>query len=99
MMKSGIDIRLNDKLTGRLHVDSQGDYFVNEANLGGRFGDYSLSHISLDYTLDRTVLTLSVNNLFDTYYEYVYDNSSDGTATIHSPGDGRNLSLSARYSF
>ena len=95
----GLDVALNDQIAARLHLDSQGDFYVNEANLGGRFGDYTLAHLSVDYDVDWAVLSFNANNLFDEYYEYVYDFSSDGTSTIHSPGDGRNFSVSARFSF
>jgi iron complex outermembrane receptor protein len=95
----GITGYISDTITARMHVDSQGDYYVNEANLGGQFGGYTLTNASVDYDASWALLSFSVNNLFDEYYEYVFDFSSDGSYTIHSPGDGRNFSVSAKFSF
>ncbi|WP_440905386.1 TonB-dependent receptor [Catenovulum sp. SX2] len=95
----GIDAYITDQFKASLHIDSQGDYYVNEANEGGQYGDYTLAHMSFNYTLDNLDISLNLNNLFDQYYEYVYDFSSDGSGTIHSPGDGRNASISARFTF
>lgn len=92
----GFDAALNERATARVHLDAQGDYYVNEANLGGKFGDYSLVHASVDYEFNWGLVSLNANNIFDEYYEYVFDFSADGTATIHSPGDGRNYSVSVR---
>lgn len=83
----------------RAHVDSQGDYFVNEANLGGSFGGYTLAAVSAAWDWRQWRLGLQVNNLFDEYHEYVFDFSEDGTDTIHSPGDGRSVSLSIGRQF
>ncbi|MEL6188596.1 MAG: hypothetical protein AAFU79_28585 [Myxococcota bacterium] len=35
-----------------------------------------------------------MNNVFDDFYEYVFDFSDDGTFTIHSPGAGVNATVS-----
>jgi iron complex outermembrane recepter protein len=83
----------------RAHVDGQGDYFVNEANLGGSFGGYTLAGISATYQWRRWRFGLQVNNLFDDYHEYVFDFSTDGSDTIHSPGDGRSVSFSVGCRF
>ena len=93
----GIDAFVTEEITARLHVDAQGDYFVNEANVGGEFGGYTITSLSVDYKLDWGTLNLGVNNLFDEYHEYVYDLTMDGSDTIHSAGDGRNYSVSVRF--
>lgn len=95
----GISVDASDRLTMRAHIDHQGDYFVNEANLGGRFGAYTLAHASLDYRFDWGTLGLQATNLFDRYYEYVFDFSVDGSGTVHSPGDGRALGVSLKFDF
>ncbi len=99
----GLNFQASEAWNLRLHLDRQGDYFVNEANLGGQFGDYSLLHANIDYLTEiagvATKFSLQANNLTDRYHEYVFDFSANGTDTIHSPGDGRSLSLSAGFKF
>jgi len=95
----GVSRDFGEKWTARAHIDGQGSYYVNEKNLGGRFGSYSLVNIGMDYKAKWGLVTLQINNLFDRYYEYVFDFSDDGTFTIHSPGDGLNATLSYTYGF
>lgn len=95
----GLNVFVSDRLTTRLHWNSQGDYYVNEANLGGKFGGYSLLGFSADYRFDWGGLKLQLNNLTDEYFEYVFDQSSDGSDTLHSPGDGRHASLTVTMVF
>jgi len=95
----GLSVRATDALTARVHLDRQGDYFVNEANLGGQFGGFTLLHASIEQRFGWGVLALQVNNLTDRYHEYVFDFSENGSNTIHSPGDGRNATLSATLEF
>ncbi len=93
----GLDLALTEHLSSKLHVDSQGDYYVNEANTGGKYGDYTLVGATFRYTTTWGAIDLQVNNLFDKYAEYVYDFTQTGTDTIHSPIDGRSISLSATW--
>ena len=95
----GASLQATPQLTFRVRVDSQGDYFVNEANTGGEFGDYTLAALSASYRWKQWDFGLQVNNLFDEYHEYVFDFSTDGSDTIHSPGDGRNVALSIGLRF
>lgn len=44
-----------------IHVDAQGDAFVNEANLGGELGDFILAHATLHHETRRGVWGLEVN--------------------------------------
>jgi iron complex outermembrane receptor protein len=93
----GLRLDATDTISARLHVDHQGDYPVNEANLGGNYGGFTLAHASIDWRLSNVTLGLQATNLFDRRYEYVFDQSENGSGTIHSPGDGRAFSVSARY--
>ena len=95
----GASYDFSSKLTGRLVLDGQGDYYINENNLGGKFGDYTIIGLGIDYKLKHGKLSLQLNNITDEDYEYVFDFSSDGSFSIHSPGDGRNASLSYTISF
>jgi iron complex outermembrane receptor protein len=85
------------QLTARVHIDAQGDYYINEANLGGRYGGYTLVGAVLVYEQPWGDISLQGNNLFDRYYEYVYDFGQTGAESVHSPGDGRNVSLSVSW--
>lgn len=96
---AGASYQFTPEFSARLVVDGQGNYYINENNLGGKFGDYSLLSLGFDYELPKGRLSLQVNNLLDREYEYVYDFSSDGTSSIHSPGDGINASLSYTVGF
>ncbi len=87
-------------LTWRVHLDSQSGSYVNEENIGGKYGHYNLVNTSLDYATSWGNINVQVNNLFNEYYEYVYDQGSPGTLdTIHSPGNGINASVSVAYHF
>ncbi len=95
----GGSYHITESLTARLHVDGQGSYFVNENNQGGTFGGYTLVNAGIDYEKDWGRLSLQLNNLLDRDFEYVFDFGDTGAATIHSPGDGINASLSYTYEF
>jgi iron complex outermembrane recepter protein len=95
----GLQYNHSDKLVARVHVDSQGAYYVNEANVGGRFGAYTLTNANIDYNTSWGKLSLQANNIFDEFYEYVFDFGNSGIDTIHSPGAGRNFTLTATLDF
>lgn len=96
----GMEYYITTDFSLRTHIDSQGNYYVNEANAGGKFGGYTLLNMSLDYALPWGNLNLQVNNLNDDYFEYVYDlGTAEAPDTIHSPGSGRNISASISYEF
>ena len=90
---------ITDNFFASVHVDGQGSYYVNELNLGGKFGDYMLAHANAGFQTETDRIEVQVNNIFDSFYEYVFDVSSDGTATIHSPGAGINASVSYTRTF
>lgn len=91
----GLNYQATPRLITRIHLDAQGDYFVNEANAGGEYGDFTILSLSADYDLGWGTVKAQLNNLTDEYFEYVYDFSTDGSGPIiHSPGDGINGSLS-----
>jgi iron complex outermembrane receptor protein len=53
----------------------------------------------LDWRFGKATLGLQATNLFDRYYEYVFDFSENGTGTVHSPGDGRAFGVSLQYAW
>ena len=96
----GSTYAITENLTWRLHYDMQGDYYINEANVGGKFGGYKLMNSNLEYKTSWGGVNFQVNNLFDEQYEYVFDFTSDASGTtIHAPGDGLNMNLSVNYDF
>ncbi len=93
----GMNYRISSALSAKLHLDSQGSYYINEANLGGKFGDYTLLGVALNYAATWGDIGLQINNVFDEYLEYVYDFGQTGAESIYSPGDGVNASLSVSW--
>jgi len=96
---AGVSYDFTSDLSARLVLDGQGDYYINENNLGGKFGDYNIVSLGVDYKLKVGRISLQANNLTDEDYEYVYDFSPDGSFSIHSPGDGINGSISYTVEF
>lgn len=97
----GLQYSHHDKLVARIHVDRQGAYYLNEANIGGKYGAYTLTNANVDYKTNWGKVSLQANNIFDKFYEYVFDQSADSALvdSIHSPGAGRNFTLSATMDF
>lgn len=93
----GLNYQVTPQFITRIHLDAQGDYYVNEANEGGQYGDYAILNMSADYETKWGKIKLQINNLTNEFYQYVFDFSDDGTATIHSPGDGINGSVSISW--
>jgi iron complex outermembrane receptor protein len=87
--KIGVDVRPVRNLTTSISASMQDDYYLTTANTGERFGDYFLVNLDMTYRLWKIILGAHVNNLFDSYYEYVWD---DGTTTLHAPGSGASYS-------
>jgi iron complex outermembrane recepter protein len=97
----GLQFTPSSDWVARLHVDRQGAYYVNESNNGGKYGAYTLTNANIDYKTDWGRVSLLANNIFDKYYEYVYDFSSSGALNQlnFAPGAGRNFMLTATVDF
>ena len=97
----GLQFVPNADWIARVHVDSQGDYYINESNLGGKYGGYTLTNANIDYKTSWGRVSLLANNIFDRYYEYVFDFNSNGSAggVNFAPGAGRNFMLTATVDF
>ncbi len=95
----GLNYHVTDNFIARIHVDAQGDYHINEANVGGQFGDFTLLNASADYDAGWGVIKFQLNNITDEYYEYAFDFGNDADFTIHSPGAGINGSVSVNWNF
>lgn len=95
----GLQFTPNSQWIARVHVDRQGAYYVNENNIGGKYGAYTLTNANVDYKTNWGRVSILANNLFDEYYEYVYDFSSNATNLNFSPGAGRNVMVTATLDF
>lgn len=97
----GLQFVPNPDWIARLHIDRQGAYYVNESNQGGKYGAYTLTNANIDYKTNWGRVSLLANNIFDKYYEYVYDFSSTGALSQlnFAPGAGRNFMLTATVDF
>ena len=95
----GLNYQITPRLVARVHLDAQGDYYINEANTGGKFGGYALLSASADYEIGPATVKFQLNNITDQYYEYVFDFGNDASFTVHSPGDGVNGSVSVNWRF
>lgn len=77
------------KLKSSLWTTGQSSYYVDEANKKGKFGEYALLNLDIGYQVNKLVdLQFQVKNLTDTYWEYVWYNTT-ANQTAHAPGDGR----------
>jgi iron complex outermembrane receptor protein len=97
----GLQYTHDDRLVARVHIDRQGAYNLNEANIGGKYGAYTLVNANMDYKTDWGKVSIQANNIFDKFYEYVFDQSTNSALvdSLHSPGAGRNFTLSATMDF
>jgi iron complex outermembrane recepter protein len=97
----GLQFTPDSDWIARLHIDRQGAYYINESNNGGKYGAYTLTNANIDYKTNWGRVSLLANNIFDKYYEYVYDFSSTGATNQlnFAPGAGRNFMLTATVDF
>ncbi len=96
VFSGGIDYQVTPELKTSLWTTGQGDYYTDDANNAGQFGEYALLNLDIGYQVNKYVdLQFQAKNLTDTYWEYVWYNNArdrDGNRvnqTAHSPGDGR----------
>jgi iron complex outermembrane receptor protein len=86
----GVNYQINTHWKISLFNTTQSDSYISNNNSLGKFGDYSLTELRLDYETGDHTVGLQVTNLFDEYYEYVWFDSD----TLHSPGDERAANVS-----
>lgn len=87
VFSGGIDYQVTPELKTSLWTTGQGDYYPDNANTMGQFGEYALLNLDIGYQVNKYVdLQFQAKNLTDTYWEYVWDNAP---ITMHAPGDGR----------
>ena len=93
----GIDWSPMKALTISISGRGQSAYYLTSANAEGRWGQSTVLDASANYRLnDRIDFGVSLKNIGDSYYEYVW---WDGAQTLHSPANGRNVTASLRLRF
>lgn len=97
LWSGGIDWSPTEALSVLISGRGQSSYHLTSANAEGKWGQMTVFDASLFYKLNEQVeLGLTVKNLGDAYYEYVW---WDGAQTLHSPANSRNVTASARLRF
>lgn len=92
LFSAGIDYQITPALKSSLWTSGQGNFFVDQANAVGKFGEYSLLNLDLGYQVHKNVdLQFQAKNLADTHRDYVWYDESYGTGyrqPLFSPADG-----------
>lgn len=107
LVKGGVDLRPVKNLTASLSVSAQGDYHTinpesysaaNIPTIDRRFGAYELADLDVTYAWTALTLGVHVKNIFDRYYEYVWNNGTTPNPNF-APGDPRAVYVSAALRF
>ncbi len=92
LFSAGIDYQITPALKSSLWTTGQGNFFVDQANSVGKFGEYSLLNLDLGYQVNKHVdLQFQAKNLANTHREYLWYDETYGTGLrqpLFSPGDG-----------
>jgi iron complex outermembrane recepter protein len=95
--KAGLDVAPLRRLTVSLWWYGQGDYELTNDNALERFGSQSLWNADANVELGRYRVGAHLKNVLDRYYEGTA--WYDGAVTLHAPGEGRALYLTAGVAF
>ena len=111
LFSAGLDYQITPALKSSLWTTGQGNFFVDQANAVGQFGEYSLLNLDLGYQVNKQVdLQFQAKNLANTHREYLwydetYGRSVDGLTIyrqpLFSPADGIAFygAVNVRYDF
>jgi len=91
LFSAGLDYQVTPALRSSLWTTGQGNYFVDQANQIGKYGDYALLNLDLGYQVNKQIdLQFQAKNLANTKREYVwYDGTFGAVHTpMFSPADG-----------
>ncbi|MEQ1602248.1 MAG: TonB-dependent receptor [Methylophilaceae bacterium] len=95
LISGGAEYQPTPKWKLGLLARAQGNAYLERENTKGAFGQYLIFDASVNYQLnDKVNLDLQVKNLADSYYEYVWWNT---TSSLHAPGDGRSAYISVNF--
>lgn len=91
LFSAGIDYQITRQLRSSLWTSGQGDYYVDQANQRGKYGDYALLNLDLGYQVTKQVeLQFQAKNLTNAHREYVWYDETFGASAqpFFAPGDG-----------
>jgi iron complex outermembrane recepter protein len=89
IFSGGIDYQILPQLKTSLWTNGQDAYYLDPSNSSGKFGDYALLNLNVDYQVNKLVgLQFQMKNITGTYWEYAWYDAPN-KLTNHSPGDGR----------
>lgn len=92
LFSAGIDYQITPALKSSLWTSGQGNFFVDQANAAGKFGEYSLLNLDLGYQVNKHVdLQFQAKNLANTHRDYLWYDETYGTGyrqPLFSPADG-----------
>ncbi|WP_394696252.1 TonB-dependent receptor [Pseudoxanthomonas japonensis] len=90
----GIDFRATDALTFGLQARAQGDYYLEEQNVAGKFGGFAVLGLSAKYQINpRLSLDMQVKNATGREYVYAWYDSFfwEQAQPMFSPSSGRTV--------
>lgn len=90
----GIDFRATDALTFGLQARAQGDYYLEEQNVAGKFGGFAVLDLSAKYQINpRLSLDMQVKNATGREYVYAWYDSFfwEQAQPMFSPSSGRTV--------
>ncbi|MGR4877143.1 TonB-dependent receptor [Pseudoxanthomonas sp. LARHCG66] len=90
----GIDFRATDALTFGLQGRAQGDYYLEEQNVAGKFGGFAVVDLSAKYQINpRLSLDMQVKNATGREYVYAWYDSFfwEQAQPMFSPSSGRTV--------
>ncbi|WP_241657272.1 TonB-dependent receptor [Aurantiacibacter suaedae] len=94
LWSGGIDWSPVDAATLSLTGRGQSSYYLTNANSEGNWGQFTVFDASASYRVNETIaLGIALKNIGDVYHEYVW---WDGAQSLHSPANGRNVTVSLR---
>jgi iron complex outermembrane receptor protein len=92
LFSAGIDYQITRDLKSSLWTTGQGNFFVDQANAIGKFGEYSLLNLDLGYQVNKHVdLQFQAKNLANTQRDYLWYDETYGPGLrqpLFSPADG-----------
>ena len=90
----GADYRASDALRLGLQARAQGDYYLEERNVAGKFGGFAVLDLSAAYQINpRWSVDLQLKNVTGRQYAYAWYDSFfwDSARPMFSPAPGRSV--------